>query len=168
MIEKTEISNGVKKIVLILFFIIFFLSVFGFVYGQVGSCPLCPEPGGLVPCGRNCDDPSTPKSECDPCKLCDFFVMLDKWIDRLLFMVVPPLAVLMIAIGGGMYIVSQGNPEMLSRAKRLFTAVVFGLLIIYGAFLIIGLFLNFIGLADWTTHIYEDWWKEGLFEIPCP
>ena len=169
-----------KKIVSVLFFIIFFLSVFGFAYGQAESCPLCPEPGGLVPCGRNCNDPSTSKNECDSCKLCDFFVMLDRWIDRLLFMLVPSLAVLMIAIGGFMYIVAyaspaemltggqKGGPKLLSQAKRLFTSVVFGLLIIYGAFLIIGLLLKFIGLADWTTDIYQNWWSQGFFEIPCP
>ncbi len=133
------------------------------------NIPIEKRVGGLVPCGRSCDDPTTDEiDESDPCQLCDFFVMLDKWIDRLLFMVVPPLAVLMIAIGGGMYIISQGQPEMLSRAKRLFTAVVIGLLIIYGAFLIIGTLLWAIGLADWTTDIYQNWWSQGLFEIPCP
>jgi len=124
-------------------------------------CPSCPEPGGLVPCGRNCDDPTTSKCECEPCKLCDFFVMIDKWIDRLLFMVVPSLAVLMIAIGGGMYIVSQGNPEMLGRAKKLFTSVVIGLLIIYGAWLFVNTFLMAIGVAEWTGL------KEGWWIIPC-
>jgi len=129
---------------------------------------------GLVPCGLSEDDPEQPGDQTVPCKLCHFFVMLDMWIDRLLFMVVPPLAVLMIAIGGGMYIVSQGNPEMLGRAKKLFTSVVFGLLIIYGAYVIIGLFLMTIGLADGTQggpnwyDIYKSWWKEGFFEIPCP
>jgi len=118
----------------------------------------CPTEG-LVPCGN---------VDTCPCELCDFFVMLDGIIDFLLIKIVPPLAVLMIAIGGGMYIISQGNPEMLTQAKRLFTAVVIGLLIIYGSFLIIGFFLKFIGLADWTTQIYQNWWKQGLFEIPCP
>jgi len=117
---------------------------------------------GLVPC-----DMIGPNA----CTFCDFFVMLDRWIDRLLFMVVPPLAALMIAIGGGMYIISQGNPEMLGRAKKLFTAVVIGLFIIYGSFLIIGLFLKFIGLAETPTNwyaLYRYWWEDGLFIINCP
>ena len=163
-----------RKVFAVFFLTAFLLSISSFVLGacQYGNppktCENCPTSGGLVPCGRNCDDPTTSKCECDPCQLCHFFVMIDTWIDNLLIMVVPSLAVLMIAIGGGMYIVSQGNPEMLARAKKLFTSVVFGLLIIYGAFLIIGFFLKFIGLADWTTEIYQNWWKEGLFEIPCP
>ena len=126
-------------------------------------CPLPPPDGGLVPCGTTC---------CS-CQLCDFFVMLDRIIDFLLIKIVPPLAALMIAIGGGMYIVSQGNPEMLGRAKKLFTSVVIGLIIIYGAYVIIGLFLMTIGLADGTQggpnwyDIYKSWWKDGFFKIPC-
>lgn len=151
---------------------------------EEGWCPgLTAEEksGGLVPCGRSCDDPTTDDiDESEPCQLCHFFVMIDRWIDRLLFMIVPVLAALMIAIGGLFYIVAymssaemltggqKGGPELLSRAKRLFTSVAFGLLIIYSAFLIIGLFLQFIGLADWTTGIYQNWWREGFFEIPCP
>lgn len=130
--------------------------------------PIEKRVGGLVPCGRSCDDPSTKDiDESESCKLCSFFVMIDNWIDGLLLIFIPSIAVLMIAIGGVMYIFSQGNPEMLGRVKKLFTAVVIGLLITYGAFLIIGLLLKFIGLADWTTDIYYNWWDKGLFEIPC-
>ena len=152
-----------KKIVSIIFLSLLFFSFF-----------IVPVNAGLVPCGLSEDDPDQPGDQTEDCTLCHFFVMIDNWIDGLLFMIVPPLAVLMIAIGGGTYIVSQGNPEMLGRAKKLFTAVVIGLLIIYGAYVIIGLFLMTIGLADGTQggpnwyDIYKSWWKEGLFEIPCP
>ena len=142
-------------------FAVFFLSLLFFSFFIV------PVNAGLVPCGLSQDDLEQPGDQTVPCKLCHFFVMIDTWIDGLLFMVVPPLAALMIAIGGAMYIISKGNPEMLGRAKKLFTSVVFGLLIVYGAFLIIGLLLKFIGLADWTTEIYQNWWRDGFFEIPC-
>ncbi len=161
MMKKTEISNGVKKI-----FPIIFLSLLFFSFAASIQA-------GLVPCGLSEDDIEQPGDQTIPCQLCHLFVMLDGIIDFLLIKIVPSLAALMIAIGGFMYIVAYasptgGGPEMLSRAKRLFTAVVFGLLIIYGAFLIIGLVLKFIGLADWTTQIYQNWWEQGLFEIPCP
>jgi len=135
--------------------------------------------GGLVPCGRSCGDPTTAEDEAAPCTLCHFFVMIDRWIKNLLFIFVPALAALMIAIGGFMYVVAylspaemltggqKGGPKLLSQAKSLFTSVVFGLLIIYGSFLFVGIFLKAIGLADWTTNIYQNWWKEGFFEINC-
>ena len=122
--------------------------------------------GGLVPCGRSCDDPTTAGiDESKACQLCSFFVMIDGWIDGLFFMFVPPLAVLMIAIGGGMYIFSQGSPEMLSRAKKLFTAVAFGLLIVYGAWLIVNTLFMLIGINDFNEFktLPQNWWK-----IPCP
>ena len=123
--------------------------------------PRLTQAAGLVPCGG----PGEPA-----CQLCHIFVMLDRIIDSILIQIVPSLAALMIAVGGFMYIIAYvggGEPEMLSRAKRLFTSVAFGLLIIYGAFLIIGTFFWFIGLADWTEEIYRNWWREGFFEIPC-
>lgn len=166
-----------KKTILIGLLVLLSLSLIPVsVQGDVGAndkdwCKTIPyedRVGGLVPCGRSCNDPSTKDiDESEPCKLCSFFVMIDNWIDGLLLIFIPSIAVLMIAIGGVMYIISQGNPEMLGRVKKLFTAVVIGLLITYGAFLIIGLFLKFIGLADWTTDIYQNWWRDGFFEIPC-
>lgn len=136
--------------------------------------PLEDRRGGLVPCGRSCNDPFTEDiDESEPCTLCHFFMMIDRWIDSLLIIFVPIIAALMIAVGGFMYVFAyagggEGGPEMLSRAKRLFTAVAIGLLIIYSAFFIIGMFLQLIGLAEWTEDIYRNWWKEGFFEIPCP
>lgn len=113
---------------------------------RIPAC--CPPSGhGLVPCG----------TQCCPCTLCDFFVMLDRIIDFLLIKIVPPLAALMIAIGGGMYIISQGKPEMLSRAKSLFTAVAIGLVIIYGAWVIVNLFLTTIGVTVWQGGGH--WWE---------
>ena len=152
-----------KRAFSVFFLAIFFLSISGFIYGVCTtttgvSCPDCPEPGGLVPCGRSCDDPNTPKCECDSCTLCDFFVMIEKWIDGLLFKIVPALAALMIAIGGGMYIIAAGKPETLAQAKKLLGSVIIGLLIIYGAWLIINTFFMFIGVADWTG-LRQGWWQ---------
>jgi len=123
------------------------------------SAPLASSAAGLVPCGGEGEH---------ACQLCDFFVMIDNIIDFFLIKIVPALAVLMIAIGGFIYIFSRGDPSMLDLAKQIFTSVVYGLLIIYSAFLIVGAFFWFIGLADWTTNIYQNWWQNGFFQIPCP
>ncbi len=159
-----------KRAFLVIFLVIFLLSVFGSVYAacmtKAGvSCPDCPEPGGLVPCGRSCDDPGTAECECEPCTLCHFFLMIERWIDGLLFMIVPALAALMIAIGGGMYVIARGDPEMLSRAKKLFASIAIGMVIIYGAWLIINLFFAIIGLSEFGLGLTgPDKW----FKINCP
>jgi len=146
--------------------LLFFLAL-----GNLILLPLVSSANGLVPCGPGTDKPV--------CEFCDLFVMFDNIIHFLLKNIVPPLAALMIAIGGFMYILAyagpaelleggkKGGPKMLSQAKTLFKSVIFGLLIIYGAWVIIGTFLLAIGLADWTYDIYHNWWEKGFFEIEC-
>lgn len=134
-----------KKAVLIVFLV-------GIIF-----IPLVSLAAGLVPCG----------GEGEPaCQLCHFFVLFDNIVKFLLLPppvgggIVPGIAALMIAIGGFMYIFAyaggtERGPEMLSTAKRLFTAVAIGLIIIYGAWLIVDSFFAIIGVKpifrDWST-----------------
>lgn len=133
-----------KKISLILFLSLLFFSLM----------PISVSAQGLVPCGN----PGQPN-----CELCDFFIMLDNIIDFLLLDLIPVLAAIMIAIGGFMYIISRASPEKLTTVKSLFTAVAIGLLIIYGAWLIIDLFLVTIGAASWGGF-GEGW---NIININC-
>lgn len=129
-----------KKISLILFLSLLFFSLMPvLVFAQ---------DEGLVPCGNPGQD---------ACKLCDFFIMIDNVIDFLLLSLIPILAAIMIAIGGFLYIISRANPDQLTRVKSLLTAVAIGLLIIYGAWIIINTFLVVIGAADWSGFGGR-WW----------
>ncbi|PIS40001.1 MAG: hypothetical protein COT32_02025 [Candidatus Nealsonbacteria bacterium CG08_land_8_20_14_0_20_36_22] len=127
-----------KKIILVIFLNLLFLPILVLAGGT--NCPT----EGLVPCGNV---PSC------PCELCDIFVMIDRVLDFLLFKIVPVLAALMIAIGGFMYIFAFGKPETISQAKRLFTAITIGLLIIYGAWALINTFFVIIGLSDFGLRL---------------
>jgi type IV secretory pathway VirB2 component (pilin) len=152
-----------KKIFLIIFLALFFFSLFPH---QIEA--------GLVPCGLKKDDPDQPGDQTLPCQLCHFFVLFKNIFDFLLFKIVPVLAVLMIAIAGFMFLFAyfspaemlpgeaKGGPTLLSRAKKLISSVVFGLLIIYAAWIIVNTFFMVIGVADWTG-LKEGWWK-----INCP
>lgn len=140
-------SNGVKKTALTFFlFIILIFAPFSQVMAGGSGCPT----EGLVPCG----------TEGCPCELCDFFVMFERIVNFILFEIVPVLAVLMIAIGGFMLLFahSGGGSEMVSRAKKLFTSVAIGLLLIYGAWVIVNTFFGIIGVASWTG-LKNGWWK---------
>jgi len=126
---------------------------------------------GLVPCGHTIDDPKTPNiDESQPCTFCDFFVMTDNILD---FLLLPPdgivfiIAVLMLVVGGVMFFFAGANPNALQTAKRIITSTIIGLVIIYAAFVIVGSILSAIGLADWTTEIYKNWWQKGFFQINC-
>ncbi len=136
---------------------------------------------GLVPCGKEVSmGGSWENGQCvggtaidAPCTFCHFFVMLDGIFDFILFQLVPPLAVLMLAIGGIMYIMAyfseaetlvggaKGGPKMLSQAKKLITSVILGLIIIYAGWLLVDLFFDVIGVAEWTGL------NQGWFSIQC-
>lgn len=148
--------------------------------------PLLSLANGLVPCGgqppccekERREDPlitgcSNDFSVCKPrCQLCHLFVLFKNVIDFFLTKIVPSLAVLVIAVGGFMYLFAYINPEgtlggtggpaLISKANSLFRSVVFGLIIIFAAWIIINVFFQVIGVADWTG-LKEGWWK-----IDCP
>jgi len=123
---------------------------------------------GLIPCGQREDNPSTTVDESADCTLCHFFILIDRIIDFILFKLAPPLALLMLIIGGGMFMLAAGNPQTVSTGRKTITYALVGIIIIYGAYFLVGLFLQSIGLADWTTDIYHSWWENGIFEINCP
>jgi len=122
---------------------------------------------GIVPCGQRYDDANTAINEQADCTLCHFFVLVDSSIDFLLVDIAPPLALLMLVVGGGMFILASGNPQTITRAKKVITSTLIGVAIIYGAYTIVGLFLQSIGLSDWALTEYSDWWETGMFEVAC-
>ncbi len=142
------------KFRLIFSLIVFSLSLFSFpqTASAIQACDIVHQQG-IVPCTL-----TGPQ----PCTLCHFFQMLERIINYLLFCVIPPLAIFMLVLGGAMYIGAifeflPGGMTTVSKAKSLFFAVIIGLLISYGAWLLIHLFLNALGYTR-----AGNWW-----EIEC-
>ncbi len=133
---------GTKKILLLILLSFIFLPSLVLAQGD-----------HLVPCGG---------PDC-PCTLCHFFLMLQRIINYLLIYIAPILAVLMIVVGGAIMLsayAGQSGMEGINQSKKLFGAIVIGLIIVYGAWLLINLFLVTIGVADWTG--LKTW-----YEIDC-
>lgn len=120
----------------------------------------CPEFvfGGLVTCGRLMDDPNTEEFEFCPCRLCHLLILGDKIIDFALLYIVFPLAVLIVVIGGIMFLTAGGSPERIANARKLMTTVIIGVLIIFTAWIVINTFFTFIGVANWTG-LQTGWWQ---------
>jgi hypothetical protein len=110
------------------------------------SVPFLASANGLVPCG----------GADDPCTLCDFFVLINNVIKFVMIQLVPPLAVLMILIGGVMYFMGGISSTMLSQAKSTFTAVVIGLLIVYTAWILVNTIMTRSGIVEQTGSA---WWQ---------
>jgi len=93
-----------KRVFLIFLLSFFLISLAGFVFAE--------ENKGLVPCGN-------PGQKL--CTICDFFVLASNIINFILFTIVPPLAILLLSVGGFMYMIAymapgQG-PGLITRAK---------------------------------------------------
>ncbi len=110
----------------------------------------------LVPCG--------PGPHRDPCELCHIFILFENIVKFVLFVLIPPLAALMIVVTGIMLYAAMGDPAKLNKAKQVMVYVVLGLVIMYGAWLIVSLFFLVIGVSDWTG-LEGGWFK---LAIECP
>ena len=109
---------------------------------------------GLVPCGREYDDPETVGNEADPCTVCHFFYLLQRivaFIRNLAFIVAP----ILIVICGVMFIVAAGNVELLKKAKQGMTATVVGIVIILLAWVIVSMLFKAVGSPVEGKHWYE-------------
>ncbi|KPJ54757.1 hypothetical protein AMJ47_03350 [Parcubacteria bacterium DG_72] len=148
-----------KKILLVWFLVFLLLPVFA---SAQRTCPACTEPGGMVPCGRKCDDPSTPRDECLPCTLCDFFVMIDRMIDNI---ILKPLTPVLITLIIGIMVITayarKGAPEIINKIKRALAGVVIGVIIIYAAWVIVYMVLLATGAVTWSG-------LNNLWIINCP
>ncbi|MBI4359363.1 MAG: hypothetical protein HY577_02175 [Candidatus Nealsonbacteria bacterium] len=120
---------------------------------------------GLVPCGYDIDGNGIYDPINESCKLCHFFVMVDGIIDFVLFTLVPPLAVLMFVVGGGMFILGSGyDPSLITKGKSVMVSTAIGLLITYGSWVFVNTFFVLIGLANTNLGARISQW----FVFPCP
>jgi len=164
-----------------LFFAIVFLGSFLFfpLTSLAGSYDAIDEGGishtveyqGLVPCGKNVcfNGEYNENGVCAgeekefPCQFCHFLVMLNGIINFVLFKLIPPIAVLMLVIGGAMFIIARfaepetlvpggGDPKLLSQGKRIMTSVFISLIIIFSGWIFINWFFSLIGLSDFSIQ----------------
>lgn len=125
--------------------------------------------GGLVPCGRRCDDPNTEIREDASCTICHFFVLSKRTIDFLFKSLILPLTLLMFVIAGVKFVGAVGSPEKISEAKTIALAAILGFLIAFSAWLIINSALSFVvhgkppALSE-AAKIFGQPWSE----INCP
>lgn len=98
------------------------------------------DTGSLVPCNMG------------ECTLCDVFQLFVNVVGYLLLYIVPFIATFLFLYGGINFYLSGGEPEKVSKGREIITHTLIGILIIYGAWVIVNSFLMAIGVADgWQT-----------------
>lgn len=98
--------------------------------------------GGLVPCGRQCNDPWTDYDETASCTLCHFVILFYN-IFTLLIAWLIIVALVFLTIGGVVYIISSGNSNLKSLAKGVITKTLTGFAIFLLSWLIVFAILLF-------------------------
>ncbi len=89
----------------------------------------------LVPCGTS----EHPES----CSLCHIYVLAQNIIGFLMWVAAPVLAVLGFTWGGFKILVSGANPGLRADGFRIIKTVLWGLLIVFGAWIVVNELLQF-------------------------
>lgn len=155
---------------------LFFLLSIGFLFSQQivfadycedrvegGESSLIPFSGSIVPCGLSCDYEHTPYDETDPCTLCHFILLL-KNVYNFLFSMIIIASLILITIGGVMYIVSTGNASLKSRGKAIITKVISGFLVAMLSWVIVYTILWFLSANDTASFSSVE---GGAFNFEC-
>lgn len=105
--------------------------------------------GHIVPCGRATDDPNDALGidETAECTLCHMFIMLKRVAD-LIFSLMIIAAILFITIGGVIYIVSTGNPNLTGIAKNIIKKTLIGFALMIIGWSIVYTLLVFLSAGD--------------------
>ncbi len=110
---------------------------------------------GLVPCGGCEVDLDSITGECPigqeqpDCQICHLFVMMNN-IWNWLLRIVAVVGALMLMVGGYSLLTAGGSPKQLEDGKKILTTAITGLVIIFGAYLIVESILQAVGVAKWT------------------
>jgi len=117
--------------------------------------------GHLVPCGRSSDDAGTSNDETESCTLCHLFLMLKNVFDLTLSLAIVT-GILMITIGGVVYIVSAGNPNLISIAKDIIKKTLIGFGLMIAGWLLVFTLLTFLSTGEMVGEGSSSW-----FDFSC-
>ena len=121
----------------------------------------------LVSCGRT--DPDATEAEQAPCTLCHIFVLGQNILGFLMWTAAPVLAVLAFTWGGFKVLISGPNPGLRQDGWRIIKNTVWGLLIVFGAWIVINELLIFFTGAANIANVPKSLTGWGPWnQIQCP
>lgn len=148
-------------------FLFFFFASFNTAFAVIGIT----EP--LIPCGLSVDDPDSATIETASCTFCHFFKLIQNVYNFLVFVIVPPIAVLLVAIGGFFWLSSGGSEARAKTALNILIAVLWGLVIVYVSWLVISFAISLIANPAGVSYKPAKWynpteWFVGSCEATGP
>ena len=121
--------------------------------GVPGLCPNLNDSAGLIPCGKNYNDPATSWDECADCTLCHL-ILMGQLIIEFLVKMAAIFAILAIIGGGLIYVFSIGSAGTIEKAKTMIKYALLGFLVVFIAWAVIDSILVLMGYID---PIGGDW-----------
>ncbi len=143
-IEKYKKTKNKKRLFVLLFIAFLLITVLGFNLNNAQAQSLV-------------ESTSSGCYEHGNCELNDFVRIFEAYYLRAMSLI-GGIALLMFIIGGVKFLVSAGNPEQVSGAKKLMISAVIGLVIIFSSFLIIDFVIDILGYQEtefgaWNTTL---------------
>lgn len=131
-----------------LFLLVFCFGFFSAtsVFAQSGLIPKATGKSACSESGKSAD-------ECGDYSVNDFTylaIRISQWV----LGIVGSLTLLMFIYGGFTFLISAGSSEKVSQAKKIITAAVVGLIIVFGSWLIINFIFKSLGL-NWSGEIVK-------------
>lgn len=115
---------------------------------QVSAQGMLPEATGSSDCSK---DGTMSPTDCGDYAISDFLALAIN-ISKFVFGIIGSLTLLMFVYGGVMFLISAGSADKVGQAKKIITAAVVGLLIVFGSWLIINFVFKAMGL-NWQGEV---------------
>lgn len=142
----------IRKIFFI-FFLVLSLTVIAqntfdpVLVAKAAECTNIEGSGGLVPCGKSINDPSTNWNECSPCGPCSLILMIQLIIEFLV-RIAAVITVLSIVVGGFIYVAAAGRANIITKAKSIIKYALVGFIIVFVAWVVVDSILATMNYID--------------------
>lgn len=117
------------------YFGLFFVSIL-FIGVVMPSSVYAKTTSGLIPCGNAA-------GAGEACDFNDLIILAQNVINFLIFKIASPIAAVMFAYAGFIWVTNAGNESKITQAKGIFWAVFIGFVVALAAWLTINMIVNF-------------------------
>lgn len=104
------------------------------------GCGLIPMPSGTKDGKPNCDY-----------TLCDFFSMVNNILDMIMLYIAPFVAICFMVYGAVVFVTAGGAEDKITKGKKILTMAIIGLIIVWGAWVVIDFIMQSLLKPDWIT-----------------
>lgn len=111
------------------------------------ECSSVADSGGLIPCGRNTNDPNTAWDECKPCDFCSFALSLQLIVNYAV-KIVGLLTLIAIVLGQLIAMTAVGQTSTMVSIKSVLGSALMGFGYVLAAWMIVNSIFAFIGFTD--------------------